>query len=54
MLILASSYCALEYVTKYVPHFLETLPGVSKMKAAVEALPNIAEWLKNRPVMKLN
>ena len=38
-------------VPDFVPSdFLKNYPGVTKMKAAVEALPNIAEWIKNRPV----
>lgn len=44
-----SIYCASEFVMKYVPHLLQMLPGVTKMRASVEALPRIAEWLKNRP-----
>ena len=29
---------------------LEKFPAITKMKEAVEALPNIAKWLKERPV----
>ena len=45
--------CTMEYVTKFVPHFLEDYPCVSKMKAAVESLPNIADWIKKRPVTEM-
>ena len=43
-------YTMLGYITMIIPDFLKSYPGVAKMKAAVEALPNIAEWIKNRPV----
>ena len=43
-------YVALEFIQKGAPlTFLENFPAVSKLKTAVESLPNIAEWLKNRP-----
>ena len=42
-------YCALEFVVKQFPDFLEKHPATAKLKAAVEALPRIAEWLKRRP-----
>ena len=48
-----SIYCASEFVMRYVPNLLQMLPGVTKMRASVEALPRIAEWLKNRPKEEL-
>ena len=38
-----------DYVVKVFPDFLQKYPGVAKLKEAVEALPNIAQWLKIRP-----
>ena len=31
------------------PNALDAYPAVAKLKAAVEALPNIAKWIKERP-----
>lgn len=42
-------YTALEFIIKAFPDFLDTHPATAKLKAAVEALPRIAEWLKRRP-----
>lgn len=42
-------YCSLEHLLKFDPDFLSKYPGVFKLKKAVEALPNIAKWLKERP-----
>lgn len=42
-------YCSIDYVIKFDPDFLSKYPGVVKLKAAVETLPNIAKWLKERP-----
>lgn len=44
-----SIYCSSEFAMKYIPHLLQKLPGVTKMRESVEALPRIAEWLKTRP-----
>lgn len=46
-----SLYCTLHYVgmVTSISKFFETYPSVAKMKAAVEGLPNIARWLKDRP-----
>lgn len=44
-----SIYNVLGYVTKSAPNFTEQFPRMGKLKAAVEALPKIAEWLKKRP-----
>jgi glutathione S-transferase len=39
----------LEYVAAAIPSFLKNFPHVAKLKAAVEALPRVAEWLEKRP-----
>ena len=39
-------YGLLEYVPVLYPNLLDTYPGVAKLKKAVEALPNIAKYLK--------
>lgn len=44
-----SIYTAVEYVAKMDAEFFDKFPGVLKLKKAVEALPNIAKWLKERP-----
>ena len=44
-----SVVAALDYVLKAFPNFLDSYPGVSKLKESVETLPNIAKWIKNRP-----
>ena len=31
------------------PNFLEAYPGITKLKTAVESLPNIAKWIQERP-----
>ena len=38
-----------DMVLKASPNALDAHPAVAKLKAAVEALPNIAKWLKERP-----
>ena len=38
-----------DFVLKAVPTFLSDFPHVAKIKAAVEALPNVAAWVKKRP-----
>ena len=45
-----SIYNTLDYLVKGDPKFTENFPAAKKLRASVEALPNIAEWLKNRPV----
>ena len=45
-----SIFNTLEFFLPQMPTFLDDFPRVAKLKAAVEALPNIAEWLKKRPV----
>ena len=42
-------YCTIEIMGKMAPNFSEKFPGVTMNKAAVESLPNIAKWLKERP-----
>ncbi len=41
------------YITNFVlqtsPNALDAYPAITKLKAAIEALPNIAKWLKERP-----
>ena len=44
-----SAYTAIEYAVKMYPNFFEEFPGVFKLKGAVETLPNITKWLKERP-----
>ena len=44
-----SIYCALDYLLKMVPNFFDQYPLIAKLKASVEALPNIAKWIKERP-----
>ena len=44
-----SIYCILDTMPLLDPDFFTTYPGVAKLKAAVEALPNIAKWLQERP-----
>ena len=44
-------YISLEWVVKMTnDKALNNFPGLTKMKASVEALPNIAKWIKERPV----
>ena len=42
-------YCSVEFMVKMDPDLLTKFPAVAKNKAAVEALPNIAKWIKERP-----
>ena len=39
----------MDFVLKASPNALDAFPAVAKLKAAVEALPNIAKWIKERP-----
>jgi len=39
-----------EFLVKVFPSCLEGRPGLSKVRESVEKLPNIACWLKERPV----
>lgn len=41
--------CMFDFVLKASPNALDAYPAIAKLKAAVEALPNIAKWLKERP-----
>ena len=44
-------YLLLDWVLKTVGEdFLKDYPGLTKLRASVEAQPKIAEWIKNRPV----
>ena len=44
-------YSSLEWVLKMTnSNALSNFPGLTKMKGSVEALPNIAKWIKERPV----
>jgi glutathione S-transferase len=45
-----SIFNMLEFVLPMAPTLTEKFPCVGKLKTAVETLPKIAEWLKNRPV----
>ena len=42
-------YCWFEFTLYLFPNFLDSYPGVAKVKASVESLPNIAKWIKERP-----
>ena len=42
-------YITLEGVLKKEPTLLDNFPTLKKQNASVEALPNIAKWLKERP-----
>ena len=42
-------YTALENILKQMPTLLDKFPTLKKQHASVEALPNIAKWLKERP-----
>ena len=44
-----SIYCVLDYLIKGNPNFLDSYPGVAKLRKSVENLPNIAKWLEERP-----
>ena len=35
------------------PNFLDGYPGLTKLKTAVESLPNIAKWIQERPKTKV-
>lgn len=41
--------CMTDFILKASPNALDAYPAVAKLKAAVEALPNIAKWIKERP-----
>ena len=38
-----------DFVLQVSPNALDAYPAIKKLKEAVEALPNIAKWLKERP-----
>ena len=42
-------YTALENILKQMPALLDDFPTLKKLRSSVEALPNIAKWLKERP-----
>ena len=42
-------YTLVDYTFKVFPNILESYPGIAKMRASVEALPNIAKWIEERP-----
>ena len=43
-------YQALEFIMMLAdPDFLSKYPGMKKLYDSVEALPNIAKWIKERP-----
>ena len=44
-----SIYCAFDHLLQMVPNFFDQYPLIAKLKASVEALPNIAKWIKERP-----
>ena len=39
-----------EYVQMIAPNVLDNYPALKKLRESVEKLPNIARWLKERPV----
>ncbi len=44
-----SFFILTSYVEKIAPEALKDFPTLTKLKASVESLPNIAKWLKERP-----
>ena len=44
-----SIFNSIGYVKQVCTDFPKLYPGVAKLQAAVESLPNIAKWLKERP-----
>ena len=45
-----SVYLMLDYVLMMAPNILDNYPALKKLRESVEKLPNIAKWLKERPV----
>ena len=43
-------YCYTELILAIDPEIFNQFPAVLKNRAAVESLPNIAKWIKERPV----
>ena len=43
-------YCYLEIVMMMFAEFIDSYPGIQKLRKAVENLPNIAAWIKERPL----
>ncbi len=41
------------YLEQEVPDVLKSYPALTKLKASVETLPNIAKWIKERPQTKM-
>lgn len=39
----------LDHMARIFPNFFDSYPELGKLKAKVEALPNIAKWIKERP-----
>lgn len=48
-----SIFNTLGFFLSQVPTFMDDFPHVAKLKSSVEALPNVAEWLKKRPVTEM-
>lgn len=44
-----SVYCLLGYIVVMFSNILDSYPGIAKLKAAVEGLPKVAQWLKDYP-----
>ena len=42
-------YLLFEYAVANLPGSIENYPTLTKLKASVEKLPNIARWLRERP-----
>ena len=42
-------YLSAEWVLMGNKDALEKFPGLKKLRASVEALPNIAKWIEERP-----
>ena len=45
-----SVYLMLDYVLMMAPNVLDNYPALKKLRQSVEKLPNIAKWMKERPV----
>ena len=50
MLIFSSTAIATELIIVIDAESFKQLPTILKNRAAVESLPNIAKWIKERPV----
>lgn len=47
-------YIVLQFDKRLIPTVLDSYPALKKLHDSVEALPNIAKWLKERPPQPMN